>query len=71
MVSQEQAIEAAWRLFTTKHAASEVQEVEARLIDGEWSVLFHQHLHPDYVDSPDHWLILVPESGQPEWFEVL
>lgn len=70
-VSREQAISAAWQLFTMGQPASEVREVEAKLIDGTWSVLFHRHLHPEYVESPGFWLVLVPMSGQAEWFEAM
>ncbi len=69
--SREQAIASAWTLFLTAMPASEVAEVEAMLIDGTWSVLFYQHEHPDYVDTPGFSLILVSASGNAEWFDVM
>jgi hypothetical protein len=71
MVSREQAIDVAWRLFTASVPASEVREVKAELIDGTWSVVFYKRQHPDYFESPGFALILVPESGIPEWFPVM
>jgi hypothetical protein len=52
MVNREQAIEAAWELFTTAVRASEVREVEAKLVGGTWSVLFYKHTSSEYVESP-------------------
>lgn len=71
MIDREQAIEAAWRLFTASMPASEVREVEARLVDGTWAVLFSKHESPDCVESPGCRIIDVSPSGQAEWFEVL
>ena len=71
MVSRDQAIEAAWRLFVTEIAASEVEEVEANFIDEKWAVLFQKRSNPSFVDAPGCWIINVPADGQPEWFDVL
>jgi hypothetical protein len=71
VVSRQKAIESAWRLFASKIAASEVEAVEANFIDGSWAVVFHKRSHPEYVDAPGCWVIDVPVSGQPTWFEVL
>ncbi|ODA33942.1 hypothetical protein A6X21_18005 [Planctopirus hydrillae] len=71
MVSREQAIEAAWQLFITVAPVSEVREVEARLIDGTWAVVFFKHIHSDFVESPGVWIVEVLASGQPQWFEVM
>lgn len=70
-VGREHAIDAAWGLLSEKASAAEVREVEAKLIDGTWSVTFHRHQSTDYVESPGFWLILVSASGKAEWFEAL
>ncbi len=71
MVSREQAIEMAWRLFETAAPVTDVSSVEAWFIDGTWSVLFHKHEHEEYVESPGCWMILVTVSGQASRFDVL
>ncbi len=71
MVSREQAVAAAWKLFVASVPASEVGQVEVKLIDATWSVLFHKPPHPEYVEVPGFWLILVSADGQAEWFDVL
>lgn len=70
-ICRDQAIQLAWGLFAEEASAFEVREVEAKLIDGTWSVIFYRHIHPDYVESPGFWLILVPASGVAEWFDVM
>jgi hypothetical protein len=68
MINQEQAIEFAQRLFATEGPASEVESIEAKLIDGRWSVLFYKRSPPSVVESPGFWLILVDgDSGMAQW----
>lgn len=71
MIDRERAIKAAWGLLATTMTAPEVQEVEAKLIDGTWSVLFYKRAAPEHVEAPGCWIILVSPSGQAEWFDAL
>ena len=74
MLSESQAIAAAWVLFRTQMEESSVREVTAFTRDGgaSWMVHFHKRLPPNVVESPGSWGICVcGETGRGNWVELL
>lgn len=74
MLDEQQAIEAARRLFVTRLAESAVREVTALTVDGgqSWVVHFHKRLPPNRVESPGSWAICVcGETGGCNWVEMM